>query len=379
MNQEVQQRLQREVLDPVQIRINGDQRWDPQVKDERVYMRIAKHGSLGLGEAYMDGWWDCQNLEEFFYRVISWAMQHRPGLSGRPKGFQEKLLYRWLPHLFNQQTLPRSTKVAYEHYDVGNDLYEIMLGKDMQYTCAYWAKAKTLDEAQEHKLDLICRKLKLKAGMHVLELGGGFGGLARFMAKYYGCVVTVYNIAREQIKYARAFTEGLKVKIIEADYRKATGLYDRVAAIGLCEHVGYKNYAVMMKTAYRCLKDKGLFIVHTNGDNETSRYYEPWMAKYIFPNSMIPSAKQLTTAFDDLFMLEDWHVFSGHYHRTLMAWYDNFLANWHKLQDKYGERFYRMWCYYLLFAAASHRTRCAQLWHLVLSKNAMGETYTSER
>ena len=269
--------------------------------------------------------------------------------------------------------------VAEKHYDVGNDLYQLMLGKDMQYTCAYWQNACTLDEAQHDKLDLICRKLKLKPGMKVLELGGGFGGLARFMAKYYQCKVTIYNISKQQIEFARQFTKGLKVEIIENDYRKAEGIYDRIAAVGLCEHVGYKNYRILMETAYRCLKDKGLFFLHTNGSNGTSIFYEPWMAKYIFPNSMIPSAVQLTKAFEDFFMLEDWHVLSGDYYKTLMAWYDNFLRSWHELRDKYGDTFFRLWRYYLLFSAASHRTRAAQLWQIILSKNASGFSYKSER
>ena len=368
------------ITHPAGIRINGKKDWDPRVKDQRTYKRILTRGSIGLGEAYMDGWWECNNLEEFFYRLISDAMGHdKNSLSGRPKGFLENFFYRYLPLIINQQTVVRSTKVAYEHYDVGNDVYSIMLGKDMQYTCGYWKDGKDLDKAQEDKLDLLCRKLKLKPGMKVLELGGGFGGFARFMAKNYGCSVTVYNIAREQIKYAREFTKGLKVKIIESDYRNATGIYDRVAAIGLAEHVGFKHYRTMMETAYRCLKDSGLFIVHTNGSNNTTFHYDPWMEKYIFPNSMIPSAKQLTQAFDGMFMLEDWHVLSGDYYKTLMAWYDNFVNNYHKIKDNYSDRFFRMWCYYLLFSAASHRSRGAQLWQLVLSKKNMGGTYVSER
>ena len=372
--------IEDKILNPVGIKVNGKKPFDPQIKNERTFNRIIKQKTLGLGEAYMDGWWECANLEDFFYRIISAALaKEENGLSGRPRGFLEDLLYRLQPLFVDQQTFKSSTKVAYEHYDVGNDVYEAMLGKEMQYTCAYWKDAKTLDEAQDHKLHLLCRKLKLEPGMEVLELGGGFGTFARFMAKNYGCSVTVYNIAREQIKYAREVTKGFKVKIIEGDYRTATGLYDRVAAIGLAEHVGFKHYRGMMKKAYDSLKDRGLFLVHTNGSNNTTWYYEPWMAKYIFPNSMIPSAKQLSHAFDGLLMLEDWHVLSGDYYKTLMAWYDNFSKNYKQLKDKYDIRFYRMWCYYLLFSAASHRSRGAQLWQLVLSKNNSGEAYVSER
>ena len=375
----IQENIIKKLLEPAGIEINGKNPWDPQVKDRRIYNRLRRGRSLALGEAYVEGWWDCEALEEFFYRIISYAIKSEKNLSGRPAGFQEGFFYRFKTRLFNQQTIRRSKVVAKEHYDVGNDLYQVMLGKDMQYTCAYWQDANNLDEAQHNKLDLICRKMKLRPGMKVLELGGGFGGLARFIAKYYDCSVTIYNIAQEQIKFAREFTKGLKVKIIEKDYREVDGVYDRVAAIGLCEHVGYKNYRTLMKTAYRCLKDKGLFMIHTNGSNNTVYHYEPWMAKYIFPNSMIPSAAQLTKAFDDLFMLEDWHVLSGNYYKTLMAWYDNFKQNWHKLKDNYSDTFFRVWSYYLLFSAASHRTRGAQLWHIVLSKNAMGATYISER
>lgn len=375
----IKQQLINQILAPAGIEINGKNSWDPQVNNNSVYKRIAVGRSLALGESYMDGWWDCNNLEEFFYRIISVAMKSGNNLSGRPQGFVESLWYRLLPLFINQQTFRRSKKVAYQHYDVGNDVYEIMLGKELQYTCAYWKDAESLDIAQENKLDLICRKLKLKPGMKVLELGGGFGGLARYMAKNYGCHVTVYNIACEQIAKVREITKGLKVKIIEADYRKATGIYDRVAAIGLCEHVGFKHYRTMMEIAFRCLKPKGLFIVHTNGSNNTCFHYEPWMEKYIFPNSMIPSAKQIASSFDNLFMLEDWHVLSGDYFKTLMSWYANFVSNYHKIKDKYDERFYRMWCYYLMFSAASHRTRGAQLWQIVLSKLNINQQYISER
>ncbi|MCH9664818.1 MAG: cyclopropane fatty acyl phospholipid synthase [Gammaproteobacteria bacterium] len=376
----IRDRLVIDILEPAGIKINGNEPWDPQMKDERIFKRIARQRSLGLGEAYMDGWWECANLEEFFYRVLSLTLSKKEnGLSGRPQGFLESFLYRYSPLLMNQQTFKRSTKVAYQHYDVGNDVYDLMLGKDMQYTCAYWQDSDTLDEAQYNKLDLICRKLKLKEGMSVLELGGGFGGLARFMAQKYGCSVTVYNIAREQIKRALELTKGLKVNIIESDYRNATGVYDRVAAIGIAEHVGFKNYREMMEKAYSCLKDQGLFIIHTNGSNNTVYHYEPWMGKYIFPNSMIPSAQQLASAFDGLFMLEDWHVLSGNYYKTLMSWHENFVKGFHTIKGNYDEKFYKMWCYYLLFSAASHRSRAAQLWHLVLSKNNMGEAYISER
>jgi cyclopropane-fatty-acyl-phospholipid synthase len=346
------------------IQINGDRAWDVQVHDERFYQRALSEGSRGIGEAYMDGWWDAGALDEFFARI------RRAELAERVRSLSV-LWLAWQGRLFNRQTRSRSRKVAQEHYDLGNDLYQVMLDKTMQYTCGYWKGAGTLEEAQQNKLHLICRKLELEAGMKVLELGGGFGGLAQFMAREYGCQVVSYNISREQVKYGREVCQGLPVRFEEKDYREAINEpepFDRLAAIGLCEHVGYKNYRPFLELAHGCLKDQGLFLLHTIGGNRSMTHTDPWVDKYIFPNSMIPSAAQLGEAMEGLWVIEDWHNFGPDYDKTLLAWWENFERGWPSLRPKYGDRFYRMWKFWLMSSAGTFRARKLQLWQIVLSK-----------
>jgi len=347
------------------ISINGKHPWDIHVHNDTFYSRVLAGGSLALGESYMDGWWDCKALDQFFDKVLSARLDTKI----KPASMIIPILRA---KLLNLQTKTRSRKVAEEHYNLGNTLYERMLDKNMQYTCAYWKDAKNLDEAQENKLRLVCEKLHLKPGMTVLELGGGFGGLATYMAKHYDVHVTSYNISKEQVKYAREKAKGLPVTFVEADYREASGTFDRVVSVGMCEHVGYKNYKPFMQLAHDCLKDDGLFLLHTIGSNITTQHTDPWIEKYIFPNSKLPSIAQLSSAAENLFVIEDLHNFGPSYDKTLMAWHENFNQHWDELKDDYDERFKRMWNYYLLSCAGSFRARNIQLWQFVLSKGIRG-------
>jgi len=353
-----------EILAAADIRVNGNRAWDVQVHNEWFFERVLAEGSLGAGESYMDGWWDVEALDQFFTRV------HRAEL------YRQVMTpsMAWLAlkgRLFNLQTKSRSRAVAQEHYDLGNDIYKTMLGRRMQYTCAYWPGAATLDQAQENKLNLVCRKLGLRPGMTVLELGGGFGGLAHFMASAYGCQVVSYNISHEQVAYGRELCAGLPVRFEEKDYRDAARekeRFDRVVSIGLCEHVGHKNYRQFLELAHERLKNGGLFLLHTIGSNESATSTDQWIDKYIFPGGMLPSIAQLGNATEGLWVKEDWHNFGPDYDRTLMAWWDNFSRGWADLRQKYGDRFYRMWKFYLIGSAAGFRARKMQLWQLVLSK-----------
>ncbi len=352
------------ILALADIRINGERPWDIQVHDPRFYRSVLLGGSLGAGESYMDGWWDVEALDELIARI------HRAGLQKKIGVFRVCCL-AMIGRILNRQTKARSREVAQAHYDLGNDLYEAMLDKRMQYTCAYWKGAGTLDEAQENKLRLICAKLRLTPGMSVLELGGGFGGLAHFMAAEYGCQVVSYNISREQVRYGRDLCRGLPVRFEEKDYREASqerDQFDRVAAVGLCEHIGYKNYRSFLELARRRLKDRGLFLLHTIGSNRSQTSTAPWVDRYIFPNGMCPSIAQLGRAMEGLWVVEDWHNFGPDYDRTLLAWWGRFEQAWPRLRQKYGDRFYRMWKFYLLGSAGAFRSRTLQLWQIVLSK-----------
>ena len=355
------------------IRLNGSQPWDMRVLDDRFFQR-ALEGSVGLGESYMDGWWDAESLDEFFTRVRRAELYKQvAALSTVALVLKARLL--------NLQAQSRARQVAQEHYDIGTDLYEAMLDRSMQYTCAYWPEATTLDEAQANKLRLIARKLHLSPGMKVLDLGGGFGGLAHFLAVDCRCEVVSYNISREQVAYARRMCEGLPIRFEEKDYREAANepqQFDRVVSIGLCEHVGYKNYRAFLQLAHDRLKKGGLFLLHTIGANQSFTYTDPWIDKYIFPNGMIPSIAQLGRAMEGLWVVEDWHNFGPDYDRTVMAWWENFDRAWPTLRPKYGDRFYRMWKYYLMASAGSFRSRSLQLWQAVLSKGDIA-SYTPVR
>ena len=356
------------------IAVNGSEPWDIQIHDERFFNRALGEGSIGVGESYVDGWWDVEALDEFFHRF------RRADLASKVHDLKTALLVLKTKAL-NLQTMQRAKQVAHAHYDLGNRLYQAMLDRRMQYTCAYWKDAVTLDQAQENKLHLICRKLQLKPGMTLLELGGGFGGFAHFAAKEYGCHVVSYNISREQVAFGRDLCQGLPVRFEQKDYREAAHephRFDRVASIGLCEHIGYKNYRLFMQLAHGCLKDQGLFLLHTIGSNESYSYTDPWIHKYIFPNGLIPSMAQLTTAWEGVWVAEDWHNFGPDYDRTVIAWWQNFERAWPDLHPAYGDRFYRMWKYYLMASAGSFRARRLQLWQIILSKGDIS-SYTSVR
>ncbi len=357
-----------QLLRTADIEIDGARPWDLQVRDERVYRRVLGEGPVGAGEAYMDGWWDVERLDEFFARVLRARLDHH----FRSLSMLGRLV---LSRLGNLQNRRRSRRVAEQHYDLSNGLYEAMLGPTMQYTCAYYGpdgSTATLDEAQRAKLALIARKLHLEPGMRVLELGGGFGELARYLADEHGCEVVSYNISSQQVAYARGLCEGLPVTIYQRDYREAVNEpapFDRVVSIGLMEHVGPKNYRGFFDRARSQLKPGGLALVHTIGGNRSRTTADPWITKYIFPGGVIPSEAQLTRAKEGRFVLEDWHNFGPDYDRTLMAWEANFLAAWPELKEREGldQRFYRMWRYYLNSTAGAFRARGLNLWQLVLS------------
>lgn len=360
------------LLEPSGVRLNGDRPFDIQVHDERLYARVLAQGSLGFGEAYMDGWWDCEQIDEAICRIM------RVGVDSAIRPWHD-ITRVLLARLVNMQTKRRAYEVGRHHYDIGNALYERMLGRHMVYSCGYWASADNLDDAQYDKMDLIARKLGLEPGMRVLDIGCGWGELARFMAAEYGAEVVGVTISREQAEYGQQLCQGLPAEIRLQDYRDISGTFDRIVSVGMFEHVGYKNYRIFMETCTRILPSDGLLLLHTIGNNITTATTDPWIERYIFPNSMLPSAAQVAEAADEILVLEDWHNFGTHYDPTLRSWLANFDAHWAELADDYGERFYRMWRYYLLASAGSFRARKNHLWQLVLSPHGRPGGYVAPR
>ena len=355
------------------VEINGPHPYDIQVHNDDFYRRVLSQGSLGLGESYMEGWWDCDKLDQLFYRIVGADLEHKVRLNWR------LLLKALWARIFNLQSRRRAFQIGERHYDLGNDLFENMLDKRMVYSCAYWNDARSLDEAQENKLELICRKIGLKDGMRVLDIGCGWGSFAKYAADKYGTEVVGITVSKEQMGLAKKRCKGLAVEIRLQDYRDIDEMFDRVVSVGMFEHVGYKNYSKFMRRVHKCLKDDGLFLLHTIGGNISVKVPEPWTNKYIFPNGMLPSISQIARAAEGLFVMEDWHNFSADYDRTLMTWHSNFESSWDKIKANYDERFYRMWRYFLLSSAGAFRARKNQLWQVVLSKSGVDGGYTSIR
>lgn len=368
-----------ELLKYADVKINGNREQDIKVLDERLYERVFSEGSMGAGESYMDGWWRAKKLDKLFYNVFSAEVDKKLASSVKLK----LATFYIAAKLKNRQMGKRAYKNAQSHYDIGNDLYEPMLGKTMAYTCAYWERgAKNLDQAQTDKYQLICEKLGLKKGMKVLDVGCGWGGLAIHMAKNFGCEVVCFTPSKEQIAYIKDHAKGLKVKPILTTYQDYSGKtkFDRIAAIGVMEHIGPKNYKRFLTKMRNNLKSDGLFILHTIGSNKSVTAVDPWIDKYIFPGGVLPSIKQIATAAEGKFVMEDWHNMGANYDPTLMAWNENFQKVYSKLDhSKYDERFKRMWEFYLLACAGRFRARNIQLWQIIYSPNGVPGGYKSVR
>jgi len=356
------------------IEVNGKNPWDIQVNDERFYKRVVTEVELGLGESYMDGWWDVEKLDEMIYRIV------RADLQNKVKHNVKVALMLAGFYLINMQARHRAFIIVERHYDLGNDLFINMLDKGMNYSCAYWKDAKNLDEAQENKLELICKKLYLKPGMKVLDIGCGWGAFAKYAAEKYNVEVVGITVSKEQVTLGKELCKGLPVEIRLQDYRDVNEKFDRIVSVGMIEHIGYKNYRTYFEVAGKNIKDEGLFLLHTIGEVRSTKSTDAWTHKYIFPNGMLPSIAQLARAVENLFVIEDLHNFGADYDKTLLAWFENFNRNWEKIKHKYGERFYRMWKYFLLSSAGAFRARNKnQLWQIVLSKKGVPGGYLAVR
>ena len=316
------------LLEAADVKINGNRPWDMQVHNPKLLNRVLAEGTLGLGEAYMDKWWDCESVDELINHFLI-------ADSDKKLKITPKLAWAYAKaKIFNQQNKIKAHEVIDVHYDVGNDLYENMLDKRMTYTCGYWKDADNLEDAQEAKLDLICRKLKIEPGMTLLDIGCGWGSLIKFAAEKYKAKAMGITLSKKQAELAKKICQGLNVEIKLIDYRSLKDKFDRIVSVGMFEHVGYKNHHEYFKVTCQNLKDNGLMLLHTIAGNTTVKNTDAWLNKYIFPNAVLPSAKQITTAYEGLFRLEDWDNFGTYYDKTLMAWHKNFNKNWNKIKSQ---------------------------------------------
>jgi len=399
------------------VDINGDKPSDMKFNTNKMWYRMVKYhigiDRLAVGEGYMDGLWDCDDLQTFFEKVF--LESH---YAFNKHSMRVSKLVHSLPLLaFNLQSKSRCKKDISSHYDIGNDLFKLMLDRSMNYSCGYWTKnaflnptigenelqvktntlCETLDEAQLNKMLLIARKLNLSPGMTILDIGCGWGYLAKFLAINFDVHVLGITISKEQIKYATTTDleqheldflriPGLKsegtgtFKFELRDYRDTKETFDRIVSVGMLEHVGKKNYDEYFKICHRNLKDDGLALIHTIGVcHDFVPQVEPWCNKYIFPGGMTPYQHQIVKATFGRFVIEDWHNMGYNYYRTLNVWHKNFLKSWPQLEGKYDQRFKRMWEFFLCSSAALFKTRRLNLWQIVLSKDGFQGGYVSLR
>ncbi|WP_299003046.1 cyclopropane fatty acyl phospholipid synthase [uncultured Shewanella sp.] len=360
------------LIKPSGVHVNGNQAYDIQVNNPKFFHRVIHQGNLGLGESYMEGWWECERIDLLIEKLL---------LANLKQHVKNRFRLLWplmMARLFNLQTAIRSFAVAKQHYNIGNDLFEKMLDESMSYSCGYWQQAQTLTQAQDAKMNLLCRKLKLEPGMTLLDIGCGWGGLAAYAAEHFSVSVTAITISHAQFAYATEKYKHLDICFKLQDYRELNGHYDRIVSVGMLEHVGYKNYRRFMEKVNASLATQGLAVLHTIVDNTSNTTCDPWINKYIFVNGLVPSVAQLSKAAEGLLVMEDVHNFGPDYAKTLMAWHDNFVKNYSSLSATYDTRFYRMWRYYLLSCAGGFKARYMQLMQFVMSKNR-ADCYQAER
>jgi cyclopropane-fatty-acyl-phospholipid synthase len=354
------------------VRIDGPRAWDIRVHDDRFFQRVLASGDLGLGESYMDGDWSCERLDQMATRLFEAGVHETPDRT-------VDLFNRLIARVFSRQTRPRVLREVAAHYNLGNDLFEAMLDtRYMAYTCAYWRSgASTLEEAQEAKLDLVCRKLTLEPGVRVLDIGCGWGGFATFAAERYGAIVTGITLSQEQASLASQRTRGLSVEFRVQDYRDVSAQYDRVVSIGCLEHVGHRNHRRFFDVVRSCLTDEGYALVHAIGVCRTQYRVGRFMDRYVFPLVNLPSLSQIGRAIDGLFVLDDVHNIGTDYDRTAIEWNARFQKAWPNLEERYGHllggRFKRMFEFYLLMSAGYFRSRQAQVWQMVLTPPGLAQ------
>jgi cyclopropane-fatty-acyl-phospholipid synthase len=354
------------IAELLEVTINGQNPSDPQIYDERVYDIFLSRNSLAVGESFMAKWWDCDDLSDLFSRLISKKLLLKKSVLSDPTLFARAIFS-------NLQSRAKAFEVGEMHYDLGNDLYETMLDKRMIYTAAIWEGAETLDAAQEKKLERICRKLELKPGDRVLDIGCGWGGFMKYAVEKYQVTCVGLTVSKEQAAFGREQCHGLPIEFVISDYRdyKTDVPFDHVVSIEMIEAVGSKNLRVYFEKAHELLKPRGGFFLQAIIDRNAKPVADPWIDKYIFRNGVLVSHAQLVKETQNLFIFEDIKDIGKDYDRTLMAWFANFDRNYEELRShnpKYDERFYRMWKYYLHSCAALFRTEAAQDFQILLRK-----------
>jgi cyclopropane-fatty-acyl-phospholipid synthase len=362
-----------QLLASADIHLNGNRAWDIQIHHPQLLKRLLSQGGLGLGESYMDGWWECQAIDLMLERAMRARLHER---LQTPRAWWEGLKGSLRP----RDGANPSRVVGRMHYEVANPVFQAMFDPYMTHSCAYWVDgAQTLEEAQLAKLDMICRKLQLKPGMRVLDIGCGWGSFMRYAAEHYGVTVLGLTSSAAQVQLGQELSRSLPVQFELTDYRHfnpdSKSRFDRVVSIGMFEQLGQSNFSAFFQTAKRCLKDDGWMLLQTQGKTQHTGLLDDWDEKYIHPQGYMPRLDEVTQASEAHFVVEDVHNFGADHDRTVQHWHQRFEMAWPQLRLSNDERFYRLWRFHLLSSAASFRTRQKQMWQLVLSPKGMHKVY----
>lgn len=358
------------LFNEIGVTIGGSNPRDPIVYNDEVWGRIAGGGAVAMGETFMDKYWDVDDLADFVYRIQKSTFDWKSVISAG------SMLFILRHKFFNLQIGHRAYEVAEEHYDLGNDLYQVMLDKRMIYTAGYWDNVDTLNAAQEAKLDLICRKLGLQKGQSILDIGCGWGGFMKYATEKYSVHCVGLSVSKEQITYAQELCAGLSIEFVLVDYQKyePKQKFDHIVSIEMFEAVGQKNYRTYMNKVSDWLTDDGVFLLQTIASTQKKPLADPWIEKYIFPNGQLPNKQLIIQSTEGALDIHDWHSLGDSYDKTLMAWWSNFDKAYSSLdQTKYDERFYRMWKYYLHICAGGFRSGYLDVWQILMTKKGAEE------
>ena len=343
------------------------------LRDRATFWKVLLDPNYQFGEAYSDGRLVVEGDLVAFLETIN----RTRAATGRSESLVPSALLRRL-HRAAANTVRGARRNIHHHYDLGNDFYRLWLDDEMVYSGAYFpSPSMTLEEAQRAKLDYVCRKLWLRPGESVVEIGGGWGALGLLMARDYGVTVKSYNISKEQIQFARrrAKAEGLdsRVEFIEDDYRNAAGRFDALVSLGMLEHVGGENYREFGRVADRCLNDVGRGLIQSIGQDRSGET-SSWIKRRIFPGGYLPTLREMMDIFETPgFSVLDVENLRLHYAETLRRWLDRFEASAEQVASMFDERFVRIWRLYLSGSIAGFSTGGLQLFQVVFARSGANE------
>ena len=372
----------RDLFSQVEIEVNGSNPWDPQVHNPAAYNMMVSRGSVGLGETYMHGYWDCEQLDQFFARVTSVDLRKLI-----PVNFPTVSLAVGA-YLKNRQLPKAAWEVGRMHYDLPDEVWEATLDSAMTGSCAYYRNpTDTLEEAQLNKCRMTLDKVGLKSGHSLLDIGVGWAAFSGLAAQEYGAHPIGITVSEGQKAYIhKRYGEAIDVRVNPWQETELREPVDCIVSAEMFEHVGSDNYRSFFEFCRRSIKEDGLMNLHTIVRHTPSKHIDPWMDKYIYPGGCIPTLGQITTAVHGLFHVVDVHDIGGHYPATLRAWMDNFRRNWDSVKSLGSARlgmdpevFCRMWLYHYMASAGGFMSSRISVHQIVLSPNGVPGRYQSIR